>query len=173
MLKELRMPPDGGPANRISFRPARLADLAALHAACFAKRPLAQFGDAFRRSLREQRAGRRLHLVGMLTGEVVASGQLTSFSNLAEIADLAVAPAYRGQGIGTALIAVLETAAQLAGYTLVELSVMEENRRARALYHKLGFVEDRTLSLRPDATVFVLRKTLKAPSPTPGVFDDK
>lgn len=46
---------------------------------------------------------------------------------------------YRGQGIGEALIrAALEKAKQI-GLTRVELTVREGNKRAIALYEKMGF----------------------------------
>jgi ribosomal protein S18 acetylase RimI-like enzyme len=52
------------------------------------------------------------------------------------IADLALLPAWRGQGIGTALLLTL--AAAVAPLPLA-LSVAEENLQARRLYARLGF----------------------------------
>ncbi len=52
---------------------------------------------------------------------------------------LAVAPAMRGRGIGTALIAALCHEARTRGHGEVWLDVADGNTRARALYERLGF----------------------------------
>jgi ribosomal protein S18 acetylase RimI-like enzyme len=54
---------------------------------------------------------------------------------------LAVCRDARGQGIGTALVETLCRYSQSQGYSALCLEVVEENLRARALYHRLGFVE--------------------------------
>lgn len=148
------------PDIKITIRRARSADMKPLHEACFPERSLAQFGDSFRRSLEAQENGKRVHLVALSGKEMVGSGQLVRFSDVAEIADLAVAPAYQGQGIGTALISVLEEIAFFAGYRDVEIGVMKANRQAVALYKRLGYMEERTLSIGDSAKVLVLRKSL-------------
>lgn len=145
----------------VTFRAARASDLKALHQSCFADRPVAQFGDSFRRALATQRSGRSLYLVALTGGAPVASGQLVCYSSSVEIADLAVAPAHRGQGLGTALIDVLSRVARYAGYDSVEICVMKGNSRARALYERLGFVQDREFTIRDAASVIVLRKELE------------
>lgn len=145
----------------VTFRPARASDLKALHENCFADRPLTQFGDSFRRALAAQRSGRSLYLIALVGGAPIASGQVIRYSNSVEIADLVVAPDYRGQGLGTALIDVLSRVARYAGYDSVEICVMRGNSRARALYERLGFVHDRELTLTDAASVDVLRKELK------------
>jgi ribosomal protein S18 acetylase RimI-like enzyme len=66
--------------------------------------------------------------------------------------------------VGTALIAVLTRIAAFAGFESVEICVMQENVRARALYERLGFVLDRSFSLTESATVAVLRKALRVHS---------
>ncbi len=52
---------------------------------------------------------------------------------------LAVLKEYWGLGIGTALMEEMEMKAKTRCISRLELSVIEENRRARALYEKLGF----------------------------------
>lgn len=132
-----------------------------LHQSCFADRPLAQFRDSFRRALAAQRSGRSLTLLALSDGAPVASGQLVCYSSSVEIADLVVAPVHRGQGVGTALIDVLSRVARYAGYDSVEICVMRGNERARALYERLGFVQDREFTIRDEASVIVLRKELE------------
>jgi RimJ/RimL family protein N-acetyltransferase len=51
-------------------------------------------------------------------------------------------PPYRGQGIGTRLIARTLTAARGFGWSRVELTVREDNVNAIALYRKFGFVTE-------------------------------
>ena len=52
---------------------------------------------------------------------------------------ISIKSAYRSLGIGSAIMASLIECARAAGYELLELSVVEENVRALALYDKLGF----------------------------------
>ena len=55
---------------------------------------------------------------------------------------LAVAPAHRGRGIGTALLAVAIDTARADGMHKLSLSVFAHNDAAIALYRRLGFVEE-------------------------------
>ncbi len=59
-----------------------------------------------------------------------------------EIRDIAVADAWRRQGIGSALIGALEDAARAAGFDRIGLAVGldEDNEAARALYERRGYV---------------------------------
>jgi ribosomal-protein-alanine N-acetyltransferase len=57
----------------------------------------------------------------------------------AELANLAVAPSMRGQGIGAALLDRSMTDARLLGCTVMHLEVRESNAAARALYESRGF----------------------------------
>jgi ribosomal protein S18 acetylase RimI-like enzyme len=71
---------------------------------------------------------------------------------------IAVAPLWRGQGIGPRLLAAAAARAEEAGHPAVSLSVMIENSQARELYVRAGFrrvdVVDGSwtmeLQLRPD-----------------------
>ncbi|WP_010291007.1 GNAT family N-acetyltransferase [Kurthia massiliensis] len=49
-------------------------------------------------------------------------------------------PAYRGHGVGTALLHYADEAAKQKGYSKVSLSVEQQKKRARALYERVGFV---------------------------------
>jgi ribosomal protein S18 acetylase RimI-like enzyme len=57
-----------------------------------------------------------------------------------ELAGLQLRPAYRSQGIGTAIVEQLGDEAASSGLPL-RLSVERRNVRARTLYERLGFVE--------------------------------
>jgi ribosomal-protein-alanine N-acetyltransferase len=54
---------------------------------------------------------------------------------------LAVAPAYRGQGIGRELVSWLEACARTAGIFRINLELRAANDAARAFYAALGYAE--------------------------------
>lgn len=58
---------------------------------------------------------------------------------LLNIHDFYVAPAGRGRGIGRQLMAAVEKRAREMGCCKLTLEVLENNRRARAVYHAAGF----------------------------------
>jgi ribosomal protein S18 acetylase RimI-like enzyme len=60
---------------------------------------------------------------------------------LLNIHDLAVVAQYRGQGIGTALLAAVETEAASRGCCKLTLEVQDANQRARAVYERFGFTD--------------------------------
>jgi ribosomal protein S18 acetylase RimI-like enzyme len=132
----------------VQFRLATRADLHPLHRTCFASESLRDFAARFDSSLRLQEAGRVFHVLAVhdQTALPVASGQLISYTEtIAEIADLVVTAAVRGQGVGTALVRVLGALAADAGAECLELSVRVDNARALALYRRLGFRASRLL----------------------------
>ena len=51
----------------------------------------------------------------------------------------AVTGPMRGRGLGAALLEALCAEAQARGYRVLRLDVVDENLRAKALYHRLGF----------------------------------
>ncbi len=75
------------------------------------------------------------------TGVVVAMGalDLTRSDQWAWIWLLAVRPEWQGLGIGSAVIAELESRAAAAGFASVRLGVEHDNPRAAALYRRLGY----------------------------------
>jgi ribosomal protein S18 acetylase RimI-like enzyme len=58
---------------------------------------------------------------------------------LLNIHDLAVAPAYRGRGVGRALLQGIEREARQFGGCKLTLEVRSDNARAQALYERSGF----------------------------------
>lgn len=60
---------------------------------------------------------------------------------LINIHDLAVLPAYRGQGVGRRLIEQVERKARNLGCCKLTLEVQENNHRARQVYEALGFAQ--------------------------------
>ncbi len=55
--------------------------------------------------------------------------------------NITVAPAWQGQGHGSALMQAVRALAQQLGLATLWLEVRESNHRARALYARLGFAE--------------------------------
>ena len=137
--------------GRVRIRPARIKDLdriAQVEAACFS----APWSPGVFRSL----VGRpRVHLlvaeliriseaVGGSTGStessrIVGHGILWRTADEAELANLAVDPAFRGQGVAGALLDRLTDEASAAGVTSVFLGVRASNEAALALYVGRGF----------------------------------
>ena len=72
------------------------------------------------------------HLVGAVVVTEVARG-------IAHVAQVAVDPAHRQQGLGRRLVTVAGTIAAAEGAKRLTLMVSEENRSALALYRSLGF----------------------------------
>jgi ribosomal protein S18 acetylase RimI-like enzyme len=62
----------------------------------------------------------------------------------AHIAQVAVDPAARGNGLGAKLVCAAVAAAQAQGFERVTLLVAESNTRASALYERLGFQQTAT-----------------------------
>lgn len=55
--------------------------------------------------------------------------------------NITVAPVWQGQGLGSALLAVVQQRARARGLATLWLEVRHGNQRARALYRRLGFAE--------------------------------
>jgi ribosomal protein S18 acetylase RimI-like enzyme len=72
----------------------------------------------------------------------VAKGEVNyqSRQGVGEIGSLAVRAELQSLGIGTFLIGVLEERIRAHGLSTAELSVEQNNPRARALYERLGYV---------------------------------
>lgn len=79
----------------------------------------------------------------------------------ADMLNLAVAPEYRRQGLGTRLIEMLETALRQQGVYSLTLEVRPSNEAAIALYEKLGFFQvglRRNYYEKPREDAWILRK---------------
>jgi ribosomal protein S18 acetylase RimI-like enzyme len=59
-------------------------------------------------------------------------------SHIAELVSLAVAPASRGHGVGTALMDAVDAELELRGIADLEVAVMAGNDRARRFYERRG-----------------------------------
>jgi ribosomal-protein-alanine N-acetyltransferase len=144
--------PDGGasPAGRGGARlrrmvPADLADVMALEHELFPDDPWS--GEMFVDEV-AQPPSSRLYLVAEADaargGPAVAGYAGMMFvpgGTQADVLTIAVASAYWGRGIGSALLGTLIQAARDRGCTEVFLEVRKDNPRARGLYRRRGFEE--------------------------------
>jgi len=90
---------------------------------------------------------RRVSLVAIQAGAVVAQGSLEQFSRIRRshsgALGMAVALEWQGQGIGRQLLTgLLDVADNWMKLRRVELSVYADNQAAIALYRKLGFEDE-------------------------------
>lgn len=87
---------------------------------------------------------------GMLSGYVHVHPETDYFGRaLAHIEILAVSEAAEGRGAGRALVEAAERWARSAGLDLVTLNVFAANRRARALYERLGYAPESLHYVKP------------------------
>ena len=73
---------------------------------------------------------------------------------LINVHDIAVDPAYRGQGVGQALLAALEQHARVTGCCKITLEVLSGNAVAMRAYGRFGF-EQYTLSASTGQALFM------------------
>jgi ribosomal protein S18 acetylase RimI-like enzyme len=130
------------------LRPALPGDAPALRDGCMPGRTLERVDGLLRRGQKAALHRRGLGLVVELSdGRLVGFGQLTLWPSTAEISDVIVAEAWRGQGIGSALIRRLLRAAHEMAMDRAEIGVALRNDRALRLYRRLGFEYGRTIDL--------------------------
>ena len=124
--------------SAIAIRPARATDLDAIERLEHA----AFSGDHLsRRSLRAFIAARNRILVATEAGGLVGYALVTwrRGGRTARLYSVAVARESAGRGVGRALLAAVQTHAVEQGCEILRLEVREDNRRAIALYKRLGY----------------------------------
>lgn len=77
--------------------------------------------------------------IGLIDGDAICYYSMNVVAGEGYINNLAVKEAFRGKGIGSALIWDIITAARDSGITALTLEVNENNTPAIALYNKFGF----------------------------------
>lgn len=90
---------------------------------------------------------RTVFAVGAIGDELMGSAALlkstkTKFSHKAQVIAVYVRPAYRGFGIGKALIeAIVQLASEMNELEVLNICVSEKSPEALGLYKRIGFVE--------------------------------
>ena len=95
--------------------------------------------EAFVQEIKENKCAR--YLVLAVDGRVIAYGGMWFVLDEAHITNIAVHPAYRGNGHGEAITRALISLARENGMNWMTLEVRRSNAAAQALYHKVGFVD--------------------------------
>jgi ribosomal protein S18 acetylase RimI-like enzyme len=155
----------------VGLRPLRATDAPDLHRTCFPDQPTQAVRDHLDWCLTEQEKGRLVCLVAaanegaaVADSQVVAIGQLAVLHGNGEIGSLVVAPNFRRQGIGTALVRALVERARQRRLQAVEITADVERPWIRAWYERLGFVYRRKHDF-PDQRVAVLTMDLTQGDP--------
>lgn len=86
------------------------------------------------------------HFVALVEGRVVGWCDIQPMQRETQahggVLGMGIVDGHRSGGIGTALMRATLEAARKAGLQRVELTVREDNARAKALYEKVGFVTE-------------------------------
>ncbi|KTD49492.1 GNAT family acetyltransferase [Legionella rubrilucens] len=94
--------------------------------------------------VKQNREGNWPHLIALHENEVIGWCDISALDRpvFAHIGSLGIGvrKAYRGMGVGKALLAEALRQAREKGLTRIELTVREHNKAALALYHHVGFV---------------------------------
>jgi ribosomal protein S18 acetylase RimI-like enzyme len=155
----LLQPLPGSPPG-YTFRLAGRSDIGPLHATCFADRPFKLVQRDLERMLVRQSAGRAYLLLAERANPAAVAGsvQLLLHRQRGEIANLFVTQAYRNQGVGTTLLAIMVEVGRYLSLELLEVGVENDNAQAVRMYRRLGFAEDRTMKVpgRGLATIMVM-----------------
>jgi ribosomal protein S18 acetylase RimI-like enzyme len=126
----------------LALWPLDLSYLPDLQQACWPDLPVVDVNSLIAEILTRSRRGYAWGRVAALKDQIVGFGQLARWgSRTAEISDLVVSAAWRGRGIGTAIVTNLIDLARRQGFTSVEIGAVESNIPALSLYERLGFTE--------------------------------
>jgi ribosomal protein S18 acetylase RimI-like enzyme len=138
------------PDQAIRIRPVRISDTSALNDVCWPERSHGSVYQLILRAHRNARQGRGLGIVVVdQTDNTILKGygQLTLWPQCGEVSDLIIGASYRRQGLGTAIIQYLVRSAREMHVPYVEIGAATRNHGAIALYRRLGFQDDHTITL--------------------------
>lgn len=134
-------------------------DAGQLQQNCWMNWPLEVVSEALERVELLAQQGRGLAVVACQKERILGYGQMTIWPRAAEISDLIVAPPYRDNGIGTAIVGYLVNKVRAWRLPRVEIGAALSNPRALALYRRLGFKDDRSVELDlgngPEAVLYL------------------
>ena len=155
---------DGAPDDRVVIRAGTPADVERI-----ASIERTSFSDPWsRRSFADLMGDRRVFFGVAQSASVPVLGYVIAIfvADEGEIANLAVDPSCRGQGVGAALLDAALREARVRGAVAVYLEVRDSNAAARGLYASRGFVEvgrRRNYYRKPVEDALVLRLEIPRP----------
>lgn len=120
------------------------ATVVALWQACGLTRA---WNDPHKDIARKLQVQRELFLVGEADGQVIATAMAGYDGHRGWINYLAVLPAQRGQGLGTALVRHIEQQLLAMGCPKLNLQVRTGNTAVLDFYRHLGYAQDEAVSL--------------------------
>jgi ribosomal protein S18 acetylase RimI-like enzyme len=126
------------------FRPADEATVVALWKECGLTR---SWNDPQKDIARKVAVQPELFLVGVADGAVMASVMAGYEGHRGWMNYLAVAPRFRGRGLGRLLVLEVERLLLERGCPKVNLQVRATNPEAVAFYRRLGYAQDESISL--------------------------
>jgi ribosomal protein S18 acetylase RimI-like enzyme len=142
---------NANPVITYEMRSVTARDAVALQESCWPDKSLPAVKELLQRVDGLARHGRGFGVVAEIgrgmNRQLIGYAQLTVWPRVGEISDLIVTPAFRDQGVGTALIHYLIEKARIWPMSYVEIGVARSNPRAYALYRRIGFNDNRTITL--------------------------
>jgi ribosomal protein S18 acetylase RimI-like enzyme len=105
------------------------------------------WNDPLRDIQRKLRVQPELFLVGVASGELVASVMAGYGGHRGWLNYLAVAPRFRRQGIGRMLVAEAEARLHQMGCPKINIQIRTSNTEVIAFYRRIGFKSDEVVSM--------------------------
>lgn len=141
-LPHIQFDPQKSLNDLLALWPLDFSQLPALQEACWPEIPLLDVHSLITHILTRHQRGCAWGMVAAVKDQIVGFGQVARLNSLrCEISDLVVSAAWRGQGIGTALVTALVDTARRQGFAIIEIGAAESNKVALSLYRRLGFEE--------------------------------
>lgn len=125
--------------DEYEIRPLTIGDLPLMRAIEEASFSTPWPGNAYESELTTNRLAR--YVGAWRGGELLGFGGIWLMVDEAHVTTIAVAPALRGEGLGTALMLELLEEARRGGARVATLDVRVSNELAQRLYARLGFTE--------------------------------
>ena len=126
------------------YRAEDEAEVITLWEICGLTRP---WNDPRKDIARKSRVDPDLFLVGISDGQVIASAMGGYDGHRGWVNYLAVAPTFQRRGLGTALMAEIESALRARGCAKINLQIRSSNEAATGFYRNLGYSLDDVVSM--------------------------
>jgi len=145
-----------------TLRAVQPNDATDLQKHCHPEQPVQAVESYLRWCITQMKASRMARLVAEVGGHAIANGQLTVHRRRGEIGSLVVAPVYRRQGIGSALLETLTERARAGCVELIEIAARQDMPWVQAWYQRRGFVPHGVEDRPGEGHVVVLHLRLKS-----------